>query len=263
MDKQERTYYNISFGVSKMITHASTFPSIKRYMKLVTTKSKPLVLIGPVDLPINVDGKNYTFKWYTWLAADNVKEGDTLEDVYTMLEGKPLANKPLSSILVYGDFQSQDEAYVRLHSICHTGDVFGSLLCDCGEQFKSARRLIIKEGCGAIFYLADQEGRGIGLYHKAMAYLLQKEGLDTVEANKALGFEDDLRSYDEAISVLKVLRSLPINLITNNANKIEQLKEGGIKINRRIPVWCETTEYNERYIETKIKRSGHMKETKR
>ncbi|MED3866115.1 GTP cyclohydrolase II [Priestia megaterium] len=242
-----------------MITHTSTFSSIKRYMKLVTTKSKPLILIGPVDLPIDVDGQTHLFKWYTWLTEDNVKEGDTLEDVYTMLEGKPLAHKQLSSILVYGDFESQDEAYVRLHSICHTGDVFGSLLCDCGEQFKAARRMIVKEGCGAIFYLADQEGRGIGLYHKAMAYLLQKQGLDTVEANKVLGFEDDLRSYDEAISVLKILRNLPINLITNNSHKVKELRQGGIAINKRIPVWCEMTEYNERYIETKIERSGHIK----
>ena len=244
-----------------MIIHKSTFSLVKKHMKLITTESKTLILIGPVDLPIDVDGQTYSFKWYTWLTAgDNLKEGSTLKDVYMMLEGVPLAHKQLSSVLVYGDFENQDEAYVRLHSICHTGDVFGSKLCDCGEQFKAARRLIVQEGCGAIFYLADQEGRGIGLYQKAMAYLLQKQGLDTVEANKALGFEDELRSYNEAISVLKTLREYPINLITNNSNKIEQLRREGVQINKRVPVWCEITTYNSKYIQTKIERSGHIKE---
>ena len=127
-----------------------------------------------------------------------------------------------------------------MHSICHTGDIFGSQRCDCGYQLHESMKMIVEHGCGAIFYLADHEGRGIGLFSKSLAYLLQEEGYDTVEANHALGFEDDTRSYDDAIKVLEVLRQKPVTLITNNPKKLAALKEHGLLSRWACPIMGRT-----------------------
>lgn len=163
-----------------------------------------------------------------------------------------------SSVLVYGDFANQEDALIRMHSICHTGDIFGSQRCDCGYQLHESMKMIVEHGCGAIFYLADHEGRGIGLFSKSLAYLLQEEEFDTVEANLALGFEDDVRSYDDAIRVLQVLRSKPVTLITNNPKKLAALQESGLLADGHIPLWGGLTETNEQYLKTKVEKSGHI-----
>ena len=129
-----------------------------------------------------------------------------------------------------------------MHSICHTGDIFGSKRCDCGYQLHQSMKMIAEHGCGAIFYLADHEGRGIGLFSKSLAYLLQQEGYDTVEANQALGFEDDTRSYEGAIRVLRELRENPVTLITNNPKKLNALKKHGLAAKDHIPLWGGLTE---------------------
>jgi GTP cyclohydrolase II len=121
-------------------------------------------------------------------------------------------------------------------------------------------QMIVENGSGALFYLANHEGRGIGLFSKSFAYLLQQEGYDTVEANLALGFTDDSRSYDEAISVLQSLRSKPVTLITNNPKKLAALKESGLLADEHIPLWGDKSEYNEFYLETKVNKSGHIPE---
>ncbi|HWL12557.1 MAG TPA: GTP cyclohydrolase II, partial [Ureibacillus sp.] len=165
-----------------------------------------------------------------------------------------------SSVLVYGDFTNADDAIIRMHSICHTGDIFGSQRCDCGYQLHESMKMIADHGCGAIFYLANHEGRGIGLFSKSLAYILQEEGFDTVEANNALGFEDDTRNYEEAIRVLEALRAKPVTLITNNPKKLEALKTHGLLAHTHIPLWGGLTETNRHYLETKVKKSGHIPE---
>src|SRR5690606_2472238 len=140
------------------------------------------------------------------------------------LSSQNLAEFQQSSVLVYGDFENDDDALIRMHSICHTGDIFGSKRCDCGFQLKESMHKIKEHVTGAIFYLANNEGRGIGLFSKAMAYILQENGYDTVEANEALGFVNDSRNYSDAIQVLKRLRSKPVTLITNNPLRLDALK---------------------------------------
>jgi GTP cyclohydrolase II len=150
-----------------------------------------------------------------------------------------------------------------MHSICHTGDIFGSKRCDCGYQLKQSMKMIQEHGTGALFYLANHEGRGIGLFSKAMAYVLQENGYDTVEANEGLGFVDDSRNYSDAIQVLKAIRQKPVTLMTNNPKKLNALKEAGLKVSGRQPLWGDISEYNEKYLQTKIKKSGHLEEDER
>ncbi|RTQ93444.1 GTP cyclohydrolase II [Lysinibacillus telephonicus] len=216
-----------------------------------------LCLVGPVKLPIKQGDFQTTFQWYTWLNIDKKLSKEMVLDAIT---NDNLAVKQQSSVLVYGDFTNAEDAIIRMHSICHTGDIFGSQRCDCGYQLHESMKMIAEHGCGAIFYLANHEGRGIGLFSKSLAYLLQEEGYDTVEANNALGFEDDTRNYEEAISVLESLRSKPVTLITNNPKKLAALKEHGLLAHNHIPLWGGLTETNRHYLETKVKKSGHILE---
>lgn len=143
---------------------------------------------------------------------------------------------------------------VRVHSECLTGDVLKSLKCDCGEQLNLALKIISKEG-GMIIYLR-QEGRNIGLLNKVNAYSLQDRGLDTVEANHQLGFEDDLRSYEVVEYILNYFKIDKIKLLTNNPNKISSLKD--VEIVERIPIVVKENEYNRDYLKTKKEKSGHL-----
>jgi len=145
---------------------------------------------------------------------------------------------------------------VRIHSSCHTGDIFGSFRCDCGPQLEHALKLIEKNGSGVLLYLS-QEGRGIGLFNKIKAYALQDEGLDTVEANERLGFAPDMRDYHVAAAILEDLQISSIDLLTNNPNKEKQLAELGIAINKRIPLEIPPNEYDKRYLQTKKEKLHH------
>ncbi|WP_248926153.1 GTP cyclohydrolase II [Paenibacillus hamazuiensis] len=215
-----------------------------------------IALVGPVQLPVQLEDREITFQWYTWLNTE--KTDVQKEDLLDMLPKAELASFQQSSVLVFGDFSHSQQALVRMHSICHTGDIFGSKRCDCGYQLQRALRMIADNGSGALFYLADHEGRGIGLFAKSLAYLLQEEGFDTVEANHGLGFADDQRSYDEAIRVLRGLRSKPVTLITNNPKKLESLREQGLSTDRHISIWGSISKHNVRYLATKIAKSGHL-----
>lgn len=146
---------------------------------------------------------------------------------------------------------------VRVHSECLTGDVLGSLRCDCGEQLRASLHMIAEYGYGAVVYMR-QEGRGIGLAHKIHAYQLQEEGLDTVQANEELGFEADLRDYSMSAQILKELGMPSVRLITNNPEKVSALTAYGIHVAERVPLVPEKTEYNERYLETKKEKMGHL-----
>ncbi len=146
---------------------------------------------------------------------------------------------------------------VRLHSECLTGDVFGSLRCDCGEQLDRALEMIATRGHGVLLYLR-QEGRGIGLLNKIRAYHLQDGGHDTVEANHALGFADDERDYQVAAEMLQALGVTRVELITNNPRKIEGLERHGIAVTGRLDLHIGPNHENERYLETKREKLGHL-----
>jgi len=159
--------------------------------------------------------------------------------------------------LVHGDVLGADEVPTRLHSECLTGDVMGSLRCDCRDQLETALRDLGSRERGLLLYLR-QEGRGIGLVDKVRAYALQDRGLDTVDANVALGFDDDERDYAVAAHMLSSLDVSSIQLMTNNPDKVRQLEQHGIRVTARIPhVMC-PNEHNRFYLETKAARSGHL-----
>jgi len=147
---------------------------------------------------------------------------------------------------------------VRLHSECLTGDVFGSLKCDCGPQLREALRLIAAEGGGVLLYLR-QEGRGIGLGNKLRAYALQDRGFDTVEANRRLGFADDERDYDHAAAILRALAIDEVRLLTNNPAKVEGLKMAGIRVVERVGHAMPANPHNADYLATKREKSGHLR----
>jgi len=228
-------------------------------IQVIEEREETLYLVGPIKLPVNLDGETVEFRWYCWLHCH-----ERTHDVGRMIEKlshASLAEHQQSSVLVYGDFAASEEALIRFHSICHTGDIFGSKRCDCGFQLKQSMREIIKHGSGALFYLANHEGRGIGLFSKAMAYMLQENGFDTVDANLALGFKDDMRRYEDAIEVLKALRQKPVTLMTNNPRKVEALQNAGLQLSERKPLWGDVSPYNEQYLKTKVERSGHLNST--
>ncbi len=159
--------------------------------------------------------------------------------------------------IVHGDVTNAEDVPVRVHSECLTGDVLGSLRCDCRDQLKSALIKIGRMEKGVLLYMR-QEGRGIGLVNKIRAYGLQEHGYDTVEANLALGFRDDERDYSVAAHMLESLRIKSIQLITNNPRKIEDLKKNGVRVNGRIPHIMQPNQYNRFYLETKARKSSHM-----
>lgn len=159
--------------------------------------------------------------------------------------------------LVKGDIGPEDEVMVRVHSECVTGDLFGSLRCDCGDQLHRAMDIIDREGKGVIVYM-HQEGRGIGLANKIKAYSLQEQGMDTVEANTHLGFKDDLRDYGIGAQILVDLGVRKMRMLTNNPKKIIGLEGYGMEVVERIPVVVEPNENNLRYLETKREKMGHL-----
>ena len=195
-----------------------------------------------------------------------------LQEYRQSLASKPVAEVHLPS--QYGDFRLRwfdgnnlalikggidptTPVMVRLHSECFTGDVLGSLRCDCGPQLHEAMRRIEKNGSGIIIYLR-QEGRGIGLANKLRAYHLQEHGYDTVEANEKLGFAPDERQYDQAVAILHQLGITKISLLTNNPDKIAQLQLGDIEINERIPLEIAPNNYDENYLITKKNKFHHL-----
>ncbi len=162
--------------------------------------------------------------------------------------------------VVHGDILSSENVPVRLHSECLTGDAIGSLRCDCRDQLEAALTELGKREKGILLYLR-QEGRGIGLLNKIRAYGLQDHGLDTVEANLALGFRDDERDYSVAAHMLFSLKVRSIALMTNNPRKISGLQKLGVKIADRIPLVMEPNRYNRFYLQTKELKSGHLLDT--
>ncbi len=158
--------------------------------------------------------------------------------------------------IVHGDVVGHKDVPIRLHSECLTGDVMGSLRCDCRDQLEAALQAIAAEPRGVVLYMR-QEGRGIGLANKVRAYALQDAGMDTVEANLALGFRDDERDYAVAAHMIHSLGLSSVKLMTNNPGKVAQLEQHGVKVSSRLPHLLPANRHNRFYLETKAKRSGH------
>ena len=160
------------------------------------------------------------------------------------------------SAIIKGDISGIEDVPCRIHSECHTGDVLGSLRCDCRDQLEKALQFIEKNGIGVVIYLR-QEGRGIGLINKINAYRLQEEGLDTVEANEELGFPAEARKYSLAANILKLLNVKSIKLLSNNPAKFKGLNDEGIEILGRIPIAIEPNSHNRDYLNTKKEKMNH------
>jgi len=208
--------------------------------KSVSTKSETPALHW-ADLPRS---SKTTWKITTYLGRGGV-------DHAILKFGLDLENQGLVS-----QRTPQKPTLVRVHSECLTGDVLGSMRCDCGSQLQQAMELIEESGAGLIIYLRDQEGRGIGLSEKIRAYELQDQGLDTVEANLALGHDVDERDFNDAAEILRLLGILNVTLLTNNPIKLQTLQEAGIHVTSQT-LHGETNPFNQRYIETKRERLGH------
>mgnify|MGYP001425032016 FL=1 len=174
--------------------------------------------------------------------------------VHAFTDSKDLKDHLAISI---GDLSVDKPILSRIHSQCVTGESFFSLRCDCRFQLTESLNQIAKKELGVIFYL-QQEGRGIGLSNKIRAYNLQDKGLDTVEANHQLGFEEDERSYETVSAMISFLGIKKIDLMTNNPKKINALKSFGVIINQRVPLSTDTNKHNQKYISTKIKKLGHL-----
>lgn len=159
--------------------------------------------------------------------------------------------------LVKGDITTDEPVLTRIHSECLTGDALGSRKCDCGEQYAAAMEMIAKEGRGMLLYMR-QEGRGIGLLNKLKAYALQDKGLDTVDANLALGLEEDARDYKASVDMLRILGVNKVRLITNNPSKIEGLTNSNIEVVERVPIEMPLNENDELYLRTKKERMNHL-----
>ncbi len=167
---------------------------------------------------------------------------DGAEEHYAVEVGRPQRSEPVLA---------------RLHSACFTGDVMGSLKCDCGPQLHAAMEQIAAEGAGVLLYM-NQEGRGIGLANKMRAYALQDQGFDTVEANHRLGFEDDERDFRLGAEILKAMGFSAVRLMTNNPNKVAMMESSGVAVAERVPLKAGETAHNRGYLATKARKSGHL-----
>jgi 3,4-dihydroxy 2-butanone 4-phosphate synthase/GTP cyclohydrolase II len=159
--------------------------------------------------------------------------------------------------LIKGKLDSEKPVLVRVHSECLTGDIFGSMRCDCGDQLHTAMEMMDKEGCGVLLYIR-QEGRGIGLVNKLKAYALQDQGMDTVEANEKLGFQADLRNYGIGAQILVDLGVRKMKILTNNPKKIVGLEGYKLKIVEQVPIEIEPNSCNIKYLECKQQKMGHL-----
>lgn len=233
--------------------------------KLTTlrTDGYHLKILGPIPLPKKVGNQEVIFNWYPFIRvleddsfsiSSNATEQTELECLRHLIN----SHLPVNSLLTYGLVESYKTPLVRVHSSCVTGDIFGSMRCDCNSQLEVSFKRIVDSGIGAVVYMAGHEGRGIGLWAKGAAYLLQDAGLDTYCANRTLNLPEDCRDFTDAALILK--HYLPsesaIRLMTNNPSKCDALQNLGIKILERVPLITPANKHNLKYLSTKAK-NGH------
>lgn len=247
--------------VGDAVKHSVKLAKIARILPSVLAKTVPAVQIGAHPEIVAVNAAD--IEAYDTRAASGLKRVTAANVPLDGAENaKIIAFRPADGgiehlAIVIGDPPAPGPALVRIHSECFTGDLIGSLKCDCGEQLKGAIHQIGAEGNGILLYLA-QEGRGIGLINKLRAYALQDQGFDTVEANQRLGFEDDERVFLAAAEMLRQLGISKVRLLTNNPRKVSQLEEYGIEVPERVAHTFESNEHNERYLAIKAEKSGHI-----
>jgi 3,4-dihydroxy 2-butanone 4-phosphate synthase/GTP cyclohydrolase II len=181
----------------------------------------------------------------------------TIFGKFKLILFKDILSNNFHIAITKGVLKNKENVLVRVHSSCETGDIFHSLRCDCGEQLKIALKKIEKNNCGIILYM-HQEGRGIGLVNKLKAYKLQESGIDTVDANIALGFKPDDRNYKIAAQILLSFNVKSICIMTNNPNKIFDLKKYGVNISKRIPIEINQNIFNKKYLKTKKYKMKHI-----
>lgn len=215
------------------------------------------VVLGPVSLPVTLHGRTHIFQWFCYSRYDGTDE--SLLDRERLIHSLASTETLPSSVLMMGDLKTAEAPMIRLHSCCATGDIFGSQRCECGPQLRRAMQMIADAGAGAVVYLAQHEGRGIGLFAKAAAYLLQDRGFDTYEANRKLGFPEDSRNFSDAAMMIHLLRGAnkPIRLISNNPEKKKALELGGVQVSALVPLVIGLAPYNLRYLQTK-RANGHL-----
>ncbi len=226
---------------------------------------KPFIsVVGPVPLPVGVCEGEPRFRWYAWVKDSDLNRiENVVEQIRTegprMLYALVSDYMAVNSVLVYGDFANAEAPLVRVHSNCLTGDVFGSMRCDCGPQLQGALGQIQKEGVGALVYMAGHEGRGIGLWAKAITYLLQDAGQDTYQANEKLGLPADSRDFRDAGRIVRYFRGKKndIRLLGNNPLKRHAMEEMGLDVVAQEVQVTGLTRFNVRYLQSKRKK-GHI-----
>ncbi len=222
-----------------------------------------LSVLGPIPLPQKINGSERLLSWYPFVrrvelsgvleAANSVANGE--EEAFRMLLQ---TNMSVNSVLAYGDFLEKEAPLVRIHSCCMTGEVFGSTRCECGPQFQVALEQIVEEGGGAVVYMSSHEGRGIGLWAKAVTYLLQDRGQDTYQANASLGLPEDSRDFTDAAIVLKyLLGGKAIRLLSNNPLKRDHLVRAEQPVAEMVPLLAGVGDRNIGYLRAK-KSKGHL-----
>ena len=229
----------------------------------VTNNEAPFIsVLGPVTIPRMLDGEEILLEWYPFVRR--LELSHVLEAAQEITDGKSAAfrellqaNMSVNSVFALPGFRKQQNPLVRIHSCCLTGDIFGSMRCDCGPQLSSAFSQLKKAGGGAVVYMSGHEGRGIGLWAKAITYLLQDAGQDTFEANVSLGLPEDSRDFSDAAVILRhLLSGRPIRLLSNNPQKREHLERGGQPVSEVVPLVSGLSEHNLRYIRSK-RSKGH------
>lgn len=220
-------------------------------------------VLGPVTIPRVIAGEQVSLEWYPFvrrvelshvLDAASEVQGEDSEAFRALLQ----TNMSVNSVFALPGFRQAQNPLVRLHSCCLTGDIFGSQRCDCGPQLNAAFEQMLAEGNGAVVYMSGHEGRGIGLWAKAITYLLQDDGQDTYEANTSLGLPEDSRDFtDAAVALRYLLSNRPIRLVSNNPRKRQDLEKSGQVISEVVPLVAGLSEHNIRYLRAK-RRKGHL-----
>lgn len=247
---------------------------LEQYQQLVTIDKngeiidddhgQPFIsVLGPVTIPRIIAGQEVFLDWYPFVrrvelshvldAAGHVGRDDS-EAFRTLLQ----TNMSVNSVFALPGFREEPNPLVRVHSCCLTGDIFGSQRCDCGPQLTGAFEQMLAEGNGAVVYMSGHEGRGIGLWAKAITYLLQDDGQDTYEANVSLGLPEDSRDFtDAAIVLLYLLNNRPVRLISNNPNKRRDLEKAGQVVSEVVPLVTGISDHNLPYLRSK-RDKGHL-----